>query len=341
MQAFDVGSLAGVARRVALVGLGLSFAMQAGCSRRDGARPREAAPAPLPASPSAVPSEPEQELPRQRQQFRAEQDSRMRGELSPLSRVDYVHLPPGEHTVGSGSAATVKLDAAASGGLGESAELKLRVDGQGQGPLRQLWLHAAPPVLRNRTAVAESRLQSGDVLTVGRLRLLITGLPEDPAVAIYDPAAKARIDYTGLHYFPDDERFVVRGRLERYAEPRAVRLEASRGEPRPLQALGTLRFTLAGQAASMEAYSESPAAAAPVHLFLIFKDRTNGEPDGSYGAGRFLNAVVGPQDEVLLDFNQAWNPLCAYSQYFHCPLPPRSNWLPLAIPAGERNYGSH
>ncbi len=335
MQAFSVGHFRAAARRAAGFGLALSLATHGGCARKDKAPPSEAA-----APPAGGPlAQDDPDLQRQRQKFRAEQDSRMRGELSPLSRIDYVHLPPGEHTVGSGPTATVKLDATASGSLGESAELKLRVDAQG--PLRQLFLHAAPAVLRNRTAVTDSRLQSGDVLAVGRLRLLITGLPEDPAVAIYDPAAKARIDYAGLNYFPDDERFVVRGRLERYAEPRAVRLEASRGEPRPLQALGTLRFILAGQAASMEAYSESPAAAAPVHLFLIFKDRTNGEPEGSYGAGRFLNAVVGPQDEVLLDFNQAWNPLCAYSQYFHCPLPPRSNWLPMAIPAGERSYGTH
>jgi uncharacterized protein (DUF1684 family) len=44
---------------------------------------------------------------------------------------------------------------------------------------------------------------------------------------------------------------------------------------------------------------------------------------------------------VLLDFNRAWNPLCAYSHYFHCPLPPRSNWLPVALPVGEQTYAAH
>ena len=63
---------------------------------------------------------------------------------------------------------------------------------------------------------------------------------------------------------------------------------------------------------------------------------------GSYGAGRFLSTPILPNDQVILDFNQAWNPLCAYSKFFHCPMPPKQNHLDIAIPAGERAYpGSH
>lgn len=323
-----------------LLCIGVGVTVGAGCSRSGTGTPPPTAASPA-SSLTATALAPElvRSVQHGRQQFRAAQDARMRGELSPLARIDYIHLPAGEHRVGGSAAATVRLDAAASG-LGESAQLRLRVEADGA--LRRLALRAAPPVLRNRVAVSESVLASGDVLTLGRLNLLVTGLPEDPAVAIYDSAAKPRVEYAGLHYFPDDEHLVVRGRLERYAQPRAVRLEASRGEPRPLQALGTLRFTLNGQPAAMEAYSDSPAtAAAPEQLFLIFKDRTNGQPEGSYGAGRFLTTAVRAGDEVILDFNQAWNPLCAYSPYFHCPLPPRSNWLPFAIPAGERAYAEH
>jgi uncharacterized protein (DUF1684 family) len=105
-----------------------------------------------------------------------------------------------------------------------------------------------------------------------------------------------------------------------------------------MQALGMLRFTLAGTACSLEAYSEAPGTD---QLFLIFKDGTSGQPGGSYGAGRFLHARVAADGQVLLDFNQAWNPLCAYSHYFHCPLPPRANWLPVKIPVGERTYADH
>lgn len=321
-----------VARRVLFAGLVAGGVL--GCSRSERVSPR----APAAEAMSAPPAVPAPELLRARQQFRAAQDARMRGELSPLARIDYIHLAAGEHRVGSDEHATVRLDAAASGAA--LGDVRLRVEGAGAE--RRLLLQARPAILRNGVAVTTAALAGGDVLAVGRLRLLVAGLPEDPAVALYDPDAPARQAYKGLVYFPDDERFVTRARLERYPSPRAVRLDASRGEPRPLVALGTLHFTLAGTAASLEAYSDSPATdSAPAQLFLIFKDQTCGQPDGSYGAGRFLTPRLLPGDEVVLDFNQAWSPLCAYSHYFHCPLPPRHNWLPVAIPAGERTYPAH
>ena len=268
--------------------------------------------------------------------FRVQQDGRMRGELSPLSRVDYTHLPVGEHTVGTDERATVRLEAKPESGLQALGDVRLQVFAE-NGLLR-LNLQAAPAIPRNGIPVTQAALRSGDILAVGRLRLLVVGLPKGPAVATYDPSARPRLDYAGLVYFPDDERFVTRGKLTRYPTPRAVRLESSRGEPQSLQALGMLSFTLAGTALSMEAYSEGPESN---QLFLIFKDQTNGQPAGSYGAGRFLTPRLLAGDEVVLDFNQAWNPLCAYSHYFHCPLPPRTNWLAVAIPAGERTYPAH
>ena len=259
----------------------------------------------------------------------------MRSELSPLARVDYTHLPVGEHTVGTGEHATVRV--APKAGAGQSlGDIKLQVSGD-RGQLR-LALQAAPAIPRNGTPVSAATLRSGDVLAVGSVRLLVVGLPKDPAVAVYDSGAQPRLDYRGLLYFGDDERFVTRGKLERYPSPRATRVEASRGDPQSLQALGLLHFSLAGTALSIEAYSEGDGSD---QLFLIFKDQTNGKPDGSYGAGRFLTARLLPDDETVLDFNQAWNPLCAYSHYFHCPLPPRSNWLALPIPVGERTYPGH
>lgn len=301
----------------------LSLLVSAGgdCSRADPTRP-----------PAAAPADPR--LLAQRQQFRAQQDARLRSELSPLSRIDFTHLPVGEHTVGSDASATVQLALPKDG----PAPGQIRLQVVAETGLLRLLLKAEPAIPRNGVPTTQAALRNGDVLAVGRIRLLVVGLPEDPAVAVYDPAAKARLDYIGLIYFPDDERLVTRGKLARYPAPRSVRLDSSRGEPRPMQALGLLHFTLAGTPLTMEAYSEGPESD---QLFLIFKDQTSGKPDGSYGAGRFLTTRLLADDAVVLDFNQAWNPLCAYSHYFHCPLPPRSNWLPVPIAAGERTYPAH
>jgi hypothetical protein len=72
-------------------------------------------------------------------------------------------------------------------------------------------------------------------------------------------------------------------------------------------------------------------------VFVIFGDTTNGAE--TYGGGRFLYANLEPGGRLVLDFNKAYNPPCAFTPYATCPLPPRQNRLPLAIRAGEKKYG--
>ena len=160
-------------------------------------------------------------------------------------------------------------------------------------------------------------------------------LSKDPSLAVYDVEAAARRAYQGLHYYPDNPAYVTQGKLERYPAPRKVRVAATRGEDQEIEAVGTLHFALAGTSASLEAYSAEPGTR---KLFVIFRDKTCGKPGQSYGAGRYLYATEAADGSVLLDFNRAWNPLCAYSPFFHCPVPPRSNWIPFPIPAGEKTY---
>lgn len=261
-----------------------------------------------------------------RQSWRKQQEQMLRSELSPLSRIDFVHLPVGEHVVAA-DAAPLKLSAAAMAPY--QGKIQLQVEA---GKLR---LSAAPPVPRNGQLVGQAELENGNVVALGRLRLMVVGLPADPSLAVYDPEAPEQRAFRGLHYFEDDGRYVARAHLERYPQPRPVRVAASRGSDKELTALGTLRFTLADKAASLEAYSEGEGTG---RLFLIFKDETSGKPGGSYGAGRYLYAKLLAGDDAVLDFNQAWNPLCAYSSYFHCPIPPRQDWLAQPIPVGERPY---
>lgn len=265
----------------------------------------------------------------ERASWRAAQDQEMRGALSPLSRIDYVHLPAGEHVVKEG-APPLKLAADAIASY--RGELRLRVDASGMS------FTATEPVQYGKNLKSQSALKPHDVITIGRLRLLITDVSKDPAIAIYDPEAPARRAYQGLHYYLDDADYVTTGTLERYAAPRKVRVAATRGEDRELDAVGTLRFSLLGQAASIEAYSEEPGSN---RLFLIFRDATCGKKGMSYGAGRYLYATPNSDGSVPLDFNQAWNPLCAYSPFFHCPVPPRGNVISLSIPVGEKVYSEH
>jgi len=95
---------------------------------------------------------------------------------------------------------------------------------------------------------------------------------------------------------------------------------------------GAIEFQRDGKTYRIEALDEGDD-----ELFLVFADRTNGH--GSYGAGRFLYAPrPDAQGRVALDFNQSYNPPCAFTPFATCPLPPPENRLDLAVLSGEKAY---
>ncbi len=99
---------------------------------------------------------------------------------------------------------------------------------------------------------------------------------------------------------------------------------------------GTLVFQVNGQEYRLDPVLESDSGP----FFVIFCDQTN--RDESYGAGRFLYVDPPTKDgRVVLDFNRAYNPPCAFSPYATCPLPPAQNRLKLRVEAGEKRYGDH
>ena len=75
------------------------------------------------------------------------------------------------------------------------------------------------------------------------------------------------------------------------------------------------------------------------YLFLPFLDNTNGEE--SYGGGRYVEARIPEGDTIIIDFNKAYNPYCAYNEKYSCPIVPRQNYLPIEVKAGVKAFGKH
>ena len=109
-------------------------------------------------------------------------------------------------------------------------------------------------------------------------------------------------------------------------------LQTSRGVSKTLYVAGTASFALDGMSASLLvfAYSAEPQPGEP--MLIPFRDATSGQQ--SYAAGRYLEPEAPTGPTLTLDFNRATNPLCAYSEHYNCPMPPRFNVLPFAIEAG-------
>jgi uncharacterized protein (DUF1684 family) len=141
-----------------------------------------------------------------------------------------------------------------------------------------------------------------------------------------------RQNFTGLSYYPPDPAFRFTLPLKR-VESQPFTFQTSTGDERVYQRIGTVEFEVEGQPAQLAIYKSEDDD----DLFLPFRDATSGKE--TYGAGRYLEPVELTNGEILLDFNLAYNPYCAYSEAFSCPLPPVENWLTtVAIRAGEKMY---
>jgi uncharacterized protein (DUF1684 family) len=107
-----------------------------------------------------------------------------------------------------------------------------------------------------------------------------------------------------------------------------------------MEAPGIVKLTIDGKEISLEPVVEDPNEPS---LWFIFKDQTSAKE--TYGGGRFLYSEMPKDGKVVVDFNQAYNPPCAFTPYATCPLPPKQNWMPIRVEAGEKvfagGHGSH
>ena len=174
-----------------------------------------------------------------------------------------------------------------------------------------------------------------DVLRLGRLSMHVIRRGDRFALRVKDPEAETRREFHGIDYFPVAPAYRVEARLERFDEPKKVQIPTVTGTTSEMLVPGKLVFELDGTSFALEPLVGTAGA---TELFLIFRDETSGAE--TYGAGRYLYATL-EDGRAVVDFNKAYNPPCAFTPYATCPLPPRSNRLPVAIHAGEKRYGDH
>jgi hypothetical protein len=178
----------------------------------------------------------------------------------------------------------------------------------------------------------ELRPDSLDTARVGRLSLFVIKRSDKYGIRLKDPDSQYRRDFHGLDYFPALEQYRVTARF--VPQPRKIPITNVLGQTEPLDSPGYVLFRLRGRELRLDPVFEQPGAK---ELFFIFRDQTSGKE--TYGAGRFLYSGLPKDGQVVLDFNKAHNPPCAFTPFATCPLPPRENRLPVRIEAGEKKHG--
>ncbi len=185
-------------------------------------------------------------------------------------------------------------------------------------------------------ALKDDSAGAPDQLSVNRLTLFVIKRGARHAVRLRDRNRPERGQFAGLTYFPIDPKYRVIAEWVPYDPPKTIPIPNVLGGTENLPCPGYASFTLEGREMRIEPVIEQPG---DDELFVIFRDATSGVE--TYGAGRFLYAPMPEGGKIVLDFNKAYNPPCAFTPYATCPLPPPQNRLPVRIEAGEKAYGKH
>lgn len=145
-----------------------------------------------------------------------------------------------------------------------------------------------------------------------------------------------------LRFFPVDKKYRVTATFKKTADSNGFSMKTSGSKIKQYFRYGVLSFRINNKACNLTVYQSRELwnhEQYKDYLFVPYTDLTTGEE--SYGGGKYLDFVISDirNNTLIIDFNKAYNPYCAYTSGYNCPIPPRENNLPVAIRAGEMNYG--
>jgi len=139
--------------------------------------------------------------------------------------------------------------------------------------------------------------------------------------------------FHGLAYFPENPSLRLEVTVQRFPQQEKVQMQTSTGDMQTYTRYGRFKFSVDGEEAELTIYKEKSS------YFLPFVDSLAGKE--TYGAGRYLEPEPLGNEKFLVDFNMAYNPYCAYNEYWSCPLTPSENRLQVPIKAGEKVFETH
>ncbi|MET3732840.1 DUF1684 domain-containing protein [Moheibacter stercoris] len=141
--------------------------------------------------------------------------------------------------------------------------------------------------------------------------------------------------FKGITFFPIDNQFKVLANFKAIENGKILPFPTSAKKIKHYKEYGIIQFTIQNQPLELTLYQSEPLHEGYENsLFLPFTDETNG--DTSYGGGRYLDLETTDiqNNQIWIDFNKAYNPYCAYSKHYNCPIPPANNYLEIEIKAG-------
>lgn len=237
-------------------------------------------------------------------------------------------LDPGTHSIGRAAGNDIVLESAVPTTIGRLTvqEDRVQFDAAPGITLTQKDQPAPPSVVLKEPGKSPS-----DPIAVGRVSLAIHVTGGRLALRVRDPDGAPARAFSGFAWFPVDPANRVVGRFIRDASPRKLPVMNTFNGVDTYETEGVVEFALQGQTLRLR-----PFTTRPKRFYIVFRDASSGVE--TYEAARFLYADLEDDGRVVLDFNEAYNPPCAFNEYTTCPIPLKENVLPIKVLAGEKAY---
>ena len=239
-------------------------------------------------------------------------------------------LDAGSHTVGSGPKNAIVIDAALPEQAGTLRIESGRVIFE---PARGITVTRKDQALDGPVVLKEPDASPLPEISIGEVRLVVHVTGERLALRVRDPDSAQAKAFRGFAWFPIDPAYRVVATFVRDTEPRKLKVPNTLDGIDTYSTDGVLEFVLKGARLRLR-----PFTTRPKRFYLVFRDASSGVE--TYGTARFLYADLRDDGTAVLDFNEAYNPPCAFNKYTTCPLPLKENVLPVKILAGEKAYGA-
>ena len=240
-------------------------------------------------------------------------------------------LEPGTQTVGS----AVRNDVVVVASIPETIG-RLHVKGTSMtfDPAPGVTVTRKGDALKGPIVMKEEGQAPAPEVLIGSVRLVAHVSGDRLALRVRDPEGPLAKDFRGFTWFPIDPQYRVVGRVVPDAEPAKMTVQNTFGDMDTYMTEGLIEFELHGQKLHLR-----PFTTRPNRFYIVFRDATAGEE--TYETARFLYADLQPDGTTVLDFNEAYNPPCAFNPYTTCPIPVKDSILPVKVLAGEKAYPIH
>ena len=260
------------------------------------------------------------------QKWREKTETELKSENSWLSLAGLFWLKEGDNTIGSDLANDIKLPKSTAQKVG-AIEFK---DG-----VAKLSVNTDVKAISDGKPITNLELTSDEkgkptLIELGDVSFTLIRRENRFGIRVKDKNNINRQQFKGLNWFPIDESYRVEADFEAYKEPKVIDIPNVLGGVYKMKSFGLLKFKIKGKPYTLEPVEEGDK------FFIIFNDLTVRKT--TYQAGRFLDADKPTGGKVILDFNEAYNPPCAFTEFATCPLPPPQNRLKVEIKAGEKRY---